>query len=57
MVTQEKRLPIRIQKPALTQKEQHLITVLQNIPYGHVSIFMKEGQPVRVEKITESFEL
>mgnify|MGYP001559650816 FL=1 len=41
----------------LNEKESSLIKRLREIPFGKVTIFMKNGVPQRVEQITESFEL
>ena len=42
---------------SLTEKEKKLIELQRTIPYGLVTIFMENGQPVRVELIKESVKL
>ena len=42
---------------SLTEKEKKLIEVCREISYGQVTIFMENGQPVRVELIKESVKL
>jgi hypothetical protein len=41
----------------LTEKERKLIEELRKIMFGQVTIFQKNGQPVRIEQIKESKEL
>jgi len=41
----------------LTEKERKLIEALRAIPYGQVTIFLKNTQPIRIVKTEESVEL
>ena len=41
----------------LSEKESALIECLRQIAYGEVSIFMQDGQPVRIERVKESVKL
>ena len=41
----------------LTEKEQHLIEEIRQIPFGEVVIFLQDNQPVRIEKGIESKKL
>jgi hypothetical protein len=56
-LTQENRCDTISSEELLTPKEKKLIEKLRTIPFGQVVIFMQDGQPYRVEKITESFML
>ncbi|MDI3480732.1 MAG: putative small protein [Tepidanaerobacteraceae bacterium] len=41
----------------LTEKERKLIELIHSMEYGEVSIFIQNGQPVRVEEIKRSIKL
>ena len=41
----------------LSEKERKLIECLRKIAYGEVTIFMQDGQPVRIEQMKESVKL
>ena len=38
-------------------KEEELLKRLREIRFGQVTVFIQEGQPVRIEKTTESIKL
>lgn len=41
----------------LKDKEKTLIEKLRTIPYGQVTVFIQNNQPVRIEQIKESIVL
>lgn len=41
----------------VSEKERNLIEELRAIPYGEVTIFIQDNQPVRIEKTKESIKL
>jgi len=41
----------------LSEKEIRLIELLRKVPFGNVTILMQNGQPYRIEKMTESIIL
>lgn len=38
----------------LTPEETFVINHIRTLPYGHVSVFVQNGVPIRIEKTTES---
>ncbi len=41
----------------LTEKERKLIEYLRTLPFGEATVVMHNGQPDRVEKVTEKIKL
>lgn len=41
----------------LTAKEQRVVLLLRGISFGTLTVHMQDGEPVRVERITESVKL
>ena len=41
----------------LNKQEEALLKILRDIKYGQVVVYMDSGQPIRIEKITESIKL
>jgi len=41
----------------LTEKEKRLIEVLRELSYGQITIFLENGQPVRVVEALKSIKL
>jgi len=41
----------------VTKKEKTLIELLRGIPYGQVTIYLENGQPIRVVKVERSIKL
>ena len=41
----------------LTEKELRLIEELRKVAFGQVVIYMQDGEPLRIERIKESFKL
>jgi len=41
----------------LTEKEKRLVEALRQIAHGQVTVFLQDGQPVRIERIKESIKL
>jgi len=39
---------------ALTEKERHLIEFCHTTGFGMITIYVQEGQPIRVEEIKKS---
>lgn len=44
-------------KDTLTEKEKKLIELIHSMEYGELSIFIQQGQPVRVEEVKKSIKL
>jgi len=41
----------------LSEKERKLVRLIRAIKYGQLTIYIKENQPVRVDRMKESIEL
>ena len=41
----------------LTQREQNLIKELREVPHGEVTVYMMDGQPIRIVVTKESKKL
>ncbi len=46
-----------VQKSSISIREWRLLELLRDIPYGEVTVFTQDNQPVRVEKVKESVKL
>ena len=44
-------------KGAISDKEKHLIELLRDLKFGQVTVFVQDGQPVRVERPLQSVKL
>ncbi len=54
-----KNLSETIKEPyfKISHREQRLIEELRKIPYGEVTVFQENSQPVRLKKVIESVKL
>ena len=41
----------------LTEKEKKLVEVLREIGYGQITVFLENGQPIRVVEVKKSIKL
>lgn len=41
----------------VTEQEQRLVDLLRTVEHGHVTVFMQDGAPVRVEEVKKSIKL
>ncbi|KKM87914.1 hypothetical protein LCGC14_1264150 [marine sediment metagenome] len=50
-------LTINCHTLTVSDKERNLLDQIRKVPYGEVIIFMRDGQPERIEKAVESVKL
>ena len=41
----------------LSEKEEKMIRLLRDVPFGEVRIILTDGQPVRIEEVRKSIKL
>ena len=46
-----------LDQTSITMKERKLLTLIREIGFGEVKVFIADGQPVRVEEIKKSVKL
>lgn len=46
-----------VDQTSITMKERKLLTLIREIGFGEVKVYIADGQPVRVEEIKKSVKL
>ncbi len=57
MTVFDKNFPYPLKQYQLTDKEIKLIELLRSMKFGECVVYIKNSQPIRVEKLKESIEL